>query len=55
MGRLEIQYPLIRSDAERDLTNLDKNRITQTLVMVFRQDGEQLTFTIEIEAAKRGE
>ena len=55
MGRLEIQYPLIRSDSERDLTNLDKNLITQTLVMVFRQDGEQLTFTIEIEAAKWGE
>lgn len=55
MGRLEIKYPLIRSDAERDLTNLNKNRITQTLVMVFRQEGEQLVFTVEVESAKRGE
>ena len=54
-GQLEIKYPLIRSDKERNPDNLEENRITQTLIMVFRQDGERLKFTIEIQSAKPGE
>lgn len=54
-GQLEIKYPLIRSDKEYNLNNLEEGKITQTLIMPFRQDGDRLKFTIEVQSAQPGE